>query len=130
MTAAHSTETAPQKLPLWRLILGIAVLGAMVTVLLSLAPVYLENYRLQQYLTQLARDPGFAATPDDALRREVQAKATALLLPLRLSDIQITRAEGGLKLQMAYAVGMNLGLYRVDLHFHPGVTAGPPHPAQ
>ncbi len=97
----------------------------MVAVLLGLAPVYLENYRLQQYLTQLARNPGFAETSDDAVRQEVVERARALRLPLRSSDIQITRTDGAVKVQMGYAVGMNLALYRVDLHFHPGITATP-----
>jgi len=113
------------KLPLWRLIAGIGVLAGMVTVLASLAPVYLENYRLQQYLTQLGRDPGFVATPDDAIRDEILTRARALNLPLRTADIQISRVGGGLKVQMGYAVAMNLALYRVDLHFHPSETAGP-----
>ena len=96
----------------------------MVAVLLSLAPVYIENYRLQQYLKQIAREPGFAATSDDALRAEVAERAGALHLPLRTSDIRISRSGGGVTVQMGYAVGMNLTLYRVDLHFHPSVTAG------
>jgi len=126
VTAAPLTEKSTltaEKLPLWRLIAGLAVLAAMAAVLLSLAPVYLENYRLQQYLNAMAREPDFAATPDDTVRGRVVAQANALHLPVQPGDIRIARADGGLQLEMRYAVAMNLALYRVDLHFHPGVSA-------
>ncbi len=122
MTAA----AVPEKLPRWRLIAGIGVLAAMVTVLLSLAPVYLENFRLQQSLNQMARDPRFTALTDDGVRRQVVTRAGKLNLPVREGDIKITRPDGGLTLDVRYAVRMDLALYRVDLHFHPGVTAAPP----
>lgn len=103
------------KLPLWRLILAILVLAGMATILLTLAPVYLENYQLGQYVKQLVR--GRDST-DDALRAAVIARANQLDLPVRSQDIQITHAGGKLRLETKYAVQIDFPLYQVDLHFH------------
>lgn len=103
------------KLPLWRLILAILVLAGMVAILAALAPVYLENYRLSQYVKQLARGPD---AMDDALRAAVVARARQLDLPVQSGDIQVTRNNGRLDLQTRYAVQVDFPLYQVDLHFH------------
>ena len=103
------------KLPLWRLALGVSVLVAMVAILLTLMPVYFENYQLAQYVRQLARN---ANAPDDQLRAAVMARARALDLPVQPGDIQISRPQGKLQLETKYAVQMDFPLYQVDLHFH------------
>ena len=109
------------KLPLWRLVLGVLVLAAMAAILLTLIPVYFENYQLGQYVRQLARNsnaPGVPDAPDDAkLRAAVVARARELDLPVEPGDIQITRPEGKLQLETKYAVQMDFPLYQVDLHF-------------
>ena len=103
------------KLPLWRLIAAILVLAAMAVVLLTLAPVYLEDYQLRQYIRTVVRAPN---TPDETLRAEVLARARQLDLPVQPGDVQISHPDGKLKLQLKYAVQMDFPLYQVDLHFH------------
>jgi hypothetical protein len=106
------------KLPLWRLVLGVSVLVAMVAILLTLMPVYFENYQLGQFVRQLARNPDAPNAEDDKLRAAVVARARELDLPVRPGDIQIARSEGKLQLETKYAVQMDFPLYQVDLHFH------------
>jgi hypothetical protein len=108
------------KLPLWRLIAAILVLVAMAGVLLALAPVYFEDYRLRQYIRSLARGP---STPDETLRSAVLARAHQLDLPVEPGNIQITHPDGKLRLQLNYAVQMDFPLYQVDVHFHPSATS-------
>jgi ABC-type dipeptide/oligopeptide/nickel transport system permease component len=103
------------KLPLWRLLLAILVLAAMVTVLATLAPVYIGNYQLQQYVKQLMRG---SEAGDDALRAAIVARAHQLDQPVLAQDIQITRSDGKIDLQTKYAVEVDFPLYQVDLHFH------------
>jgi hypothetical protein len=103
------------KLPLWRLILAILVLAAMAGILLTLMPVYFDNYQLGQYLRQLASYPN---APDESFRAAVLKRARQLDLPVEPSNIQITHAEGKLQLHTKYAVQMDFPLYQVDLHFH------------
>ncbi len=107
------------KLPLWRLIAALLVLACMAGTLLALAPVYLEDFRLRQYIRSLARAPNAAAASDETLRAAVLARARQLDLPVSPGEIQISHPEGKLQLQMKYAVQMDFPLYQVDLHFHP-----------
>ena len=92
------------------------MLGGMAVVLLSLAPVYLENFRLQQYFRTVA---GEADAGDEALRSQVVARARDQGLPLTPGEVRIARAGGKLRLEARYAVEMDFPLYQVDLHFHP-----------
>ena len=103
------------KLPLWRLVAGILVLAALVGILLSLAPVYVDNYELSQYLKQLASYPG---PPDETFRAAVLKRARQLDLPVEPANVQITHLEGRLQLHTKYAVQMDFPLYQVVLHFH------------
>jgi hypothetical protein len=108
------------KLPLWRLIAAILVLLGMAGVLLALAPAYVEDYKLGQFIRSLARSP---ATPDEALRAAVIARARDLNLPLEPGDIRITHDNGKLQLQLKYSVQVDYALYQVKVHFHPSATS-------
>ncbi len=107
------------KLPLWRLVLAILVLGVMAAVLLSLMPVYLENYQLGQFVKQLARGPN---APDDTMRTAVLNRARQLDLPVDPGDVAITHSEGKSRIETKYKVQMDFLLYQVDLHFHASAT--------
>lgn len=121
MTASASTGDAA--LPLWRLIAGVLVLVAMAAVLLALAPVYIEDFELRQYVRALARAPGAESAADDRLRGSVLERARALHLPVRAEDVQIAHSGRKVELQIKYAVQMDFSLYQVDLHFHPSAAS-------
>ena len=104
------------KLPLWRLIAAILVLLTMAVVLVSIAPVYIENYRLRQYIRTLTRAESAAAMTDDVLRGAVLARAKQLDLPVAAEDVRITRQDGKPRVQLRYAVQIDFPLYQVDLH--------------
>lgn len=111
---------ADGKLPLWRLIAGILVVVAMAGVLLSLAPVYLEDRQLGQYMKTLAA----ANTADDqAIQAAVLTRARQLDLPILPDQVKITHPNGKLALEIKYAVEMDFSLYQVNVHFHPSATS-------
>jgi hypothetical protein len=58
--------------------------------------------------------------PDATLRAWVMGKARELALPVTADDVQIEREPEGMRIEVHYAVRVNLPLYTVDLHFHPG----------
>ncbi|MDE3195129.1 MAG: hypothetical protein KGN84_02215 [Acidobacteriota bacterium] len=103
-----------QKLPLWRLITGFAILAGFAAVIAFLAPVYIDNYRLGRYMRDLAASG--ANTNDDQLRGQVLDRAHRLDLPLVTGDIEVTRPNGGVLLETHYKVKMDFGIYPVDLH--------------
>lgn len=92
----------------------------MLTVLGALAPVYLEDYRLGQYMRSVARE---ANAQDDAVKAEVLTRAHELDLPVRADDLEISHPAGKLEMQMKYAVQMDFALYQVDVHFHHSATS-------
>lgn len=104
------------KLPLWRLIAAIGVLLTMAVVLVSIAPVYIENFHLRQYIRMLTRGDGAAAMTDDALRAAVLARAKQLDLPVAVEDVRITHQDGKPHVDLRYAVQIDFPLYQVDLH--------------
>ena len=103
------------KLPLWRLVAAVLVLCGMAAVLISLAPVYFEDYRLERDLREIVRGRNAS---DDALRLAVLDRARRLDLPVRPNDIQINHTNGKTQVEMKYAVEMDFRLYQVDVHFH------------
>ena len=93
--------------------------GSLVAVLVALAPVYFDNFRLQRSLRDLTRHPA----PDETLRSQVLVRARQLDLPVTAGDIRIEHDGGKVQVEMRYAVEMRLPLYRVDLHFHPNASS-------
>jgi len=99
------------KLPLWRLIAGIAVLASFAVVIAFLTPVYIDDFRLWIY------DRSLPSAADDKLIAEVVSKARALDLPVKPADIHVLHEGSKTRIQLRYTVEMNLGIYPVDLHF-------------
>lgn len=108
------------KLPLWRLLSGSAILLALVTILLLLAPVYLADFQLRRYLRQTITEAGSISLTESALRQRLATRARELSLPVDGNQIAITHPGGKTRVEMRYAVRKDFGLYQVDLHFHSG----------
>lgn len=104
------------KLPLWRLVAAVLVLLTMAVVLVSIAPVYIENFRLRQYVRTLTRAQDTQALTDEALRTAIIARARQLDLPVAAEDIKITHPDGKSHVDLRYAVQIDFPLYQVDLH--------------
>ena len=104
------------KLPLWRLVAAIGVLLTMAVVLVSITPVYIENFRLRQYIRNLTRSAAAASLTDDTLRAAVLARARQLELPVAAEDVRITHQDGKPHVDLRYAVQIDFPLYQVDLH--------------
>lgn len=110
-----SMEQVPAlRLPLWRLITGLAVLVGFAVVIVLLAPVYIDNFRLRGYVRGLASAPAASTASDEVLRGEVLSRARDLDLPVRSGDVKITRDSGKPHIETVYKVKMTF--YPVDLH--------------
>jgi len=101
----------------WRIVAGIAVLAALAGMAALLLPPYFDNWKLQQYLNDLAADP--APRQPEIVRANVLNKAAQLGLPVHTDDVRVTKSGDTLKVQVLYIVPVNLGVYSVDLHFRP-----------
>lgn len=111
MTASVST---PEKLPLWRAIAGFGALGILVTLLVVAGLAYLDNYRLDGYMRTVAADPASGGAADDALRARILDRAAQLGLPVRSSDVKVTRDGGRLRIRIE-KYGLQTPVVRMDL---------------
>jgi hypothetical protein len=98
------------------LILGLAILAGFAAVIVFLAPVYIDNYRLGRYVHDLSSSTGASAESDDQLRNDVVQRAHQLDLPVVPADIRVDVQNGKRRLEARYKVQMDLVIYPVDLH--------------
>jgi hypothetical protein len=107
-------------LPRWRIAAGCLVLAALVFFAILFAPVYIRNLELQNYVDAMTHSAGSDKVSDGELRARVLHKAQELALPVKDENVQISRSEEGVRIDVRYAVTVRAPLYTVDLHFYPG----------
>jgi hypothetical protein len=105
-----------------RKVAGVVVLLALVAIGAMLLPPYIQNWKLQRYVNGLVDDPATASQPSDTIRDEVVSKGTGLGLPVKSGDVQVTRPQNAVRIDVLYIVHVDFAVYSVDLHFRP--TAG------
>ena len=103
----------------WRIAAGLGVLALLSIVGVELIPPYYQNLEFQRYVD----DAVDRAQVPDALVADVVNKAARMGLPVHEADVHVTRAGNGLRVEIIYVVRVELGLYSVDLHFHPAASA-------
>ncbi len=99
------------------------MLGSLVAVLLALAPVYINNMRFSRTVREVVQSPAAHTADDNGVRDLLMAKVQEYNVPVHFGEIRVSHSDGHLGVQLKYAVHVDLGLYRVDLHFHPEATA-------
>jgi hypothetical protein len=106
--------TEKYRLPIWRLIAGVAVMGILIALLVTAGLVYVDNFRFDKYMRALAEEPGSAALSDAVLMGNILDRAKQLDLPVHRNDVTITRIDGRPHIRIArYGVQTYLG--RMDL---------------
>ena len=113
------TETKPPRAPRWRLAAGIGVLACLGFFAARLAPYYIRNYELQQYVEGVTQRVENREKADDLLRTWVVEKAARLELPVKAENVQVKRSGEALRIDVRYVVRVDLPVYTVDLHFYP-----------
>ncbi len=104
---------------LLRTIAGVAVLLVLVAIGVLLIPPYVQNWKLQRYVNGLVDDPATAGQTSEVIRDKVVARAGSLGLPVHASDVQVTRPQSALRIDVLYIVHVDFAAYSVDLHFRP-----------
>ena len=104
---------------LLRRVAGVAVLLVMLAIGVLLIPPYIQNWKLQRYVNGLVDDPATTGQPTEAIRAEIVARAGALGLPVHPDDVQVTRPQSSVRIDVLYIVHVDFAGYSVDLHFRP-----------
>ncbi len=84
------------------------------------APIYIDNLRLQNYVSQMTQNTSVTRQSDDAIRGAVVARARQLDLPVTADNVHIEHLPDGIHVAVRYFVRVSLPGYTVDLHFYPG----------
>jgi hypothetical protein len=108
------------RVPRWRIAVAVFILAGLLFFTGRLAPIYLSNLKLQNFVSEMARRGENRTQPDDVLRTRVLDKARGLDLPVREDDVHISRSADGVRIDVRYFVRVDLPGYTVDLHFYPG----------
>ena len=108
----------------WRIAGGVVVLAALAFFAARLVPVYVNNFRLQQFLEESVQRRAVLEMPDDMVRVEVVSEAARLGLPVRAGQVRVRRTPGKIRIEVLYIVPVDLPLYTVDLHFRPSAGGG------
>ncbi|MGH9719319.1 MAG: hypothetical protein ACRD8O_03850 [Bryobacteraceae bacterium] len=103
-----------------RIAAAVLILAGLAFIAASLLPVYFDNFRLQQFVADIALEARAAPPPDAVLRVRVLDKAAALGLPMQPGNVMIRRSAEGVRIDVRYVVRVSFPLYTVDLHFYPG----------
>ncbi len=117
------TETQTPRAPRWRLAAGIGVLACLAFFAVRLAPFYIHNYQLQQYVEGVTQRVENREKADDLLRTWIVEKAADLQLPVKAENVHVKRSGEGLRIDVRYVVRVDLPVYTVDLHFYPSAGA-------
>lgn len=102
-----------------RKIAGVAVLVILAAIGAILMPPYIQNWKLQRYVNGLIDDPATVTQPSEVIRDKVVARGSALGLPVHPGDVQVTRPENSIRIEVLYIVHVDVAGYSVDLHFRP-----------
>lgn len=108
------------RVPVWRIVAAIVILLALALFAVLFTPIYVHNLELQNYVAEVAARPGVQSRSDDVVRSWVLDKAHQLDLPVRADEVKIGHASDSVRIDIAYAVTVDLPGYSVNLHFHPG----------
>ena len=106
--------------PRWRIAAGVIVLAGLFFFGAMFAPVYVHNFKLQSFVSDITARSDAPSRSDDLLRTWVLDKAHDLDLPVKSDNVRIVRSSDGMRIDVRYIVRVNFPLYTVDLHFYPG----------
>jgi len=107
-----SPDPAPSaRVPAWRIGVGLAVLAGLSGLAVLLAPVYLRNLQLRNFLRETA------PASDEILQQQILDKGRSLGLDIAPDHIQIRHSPADGPTDVRYVIRVNMPLYTVDLHF-------------
>lgn len=99
-----------------------AILWTVVLVLLvyagfKLIPAYVNQYQLQDKITEEARFVTVNRKTDDQIRDDIFREIQDLNIPARREDIQLENTPHMVRISVAYTVPVDLLFYHTELHF-------------
>jgi hypothetical protein len=105
-----------------KLVLGIAVMVAVIVVGVAIIPPYFNNYQFEDTLNSEALAATYSNKSEDDIRGMVYKRAKDMEIPIKPEQIKIQRVgslgTGTLAIEANYTVHVDLPGYPLDLQFH------------
>ena len=105
------------------LIITLVILAGLAYTGIRVVPVYINNFQLNDYLTNLAQEVAVRRVEPGEAPAAVVAKAANLDLPVQLGDVQVENEGNSIIIQVRYAVPIDLKAYTWTLHFSDSASA-------
>jgi hypothetical protein len=86
---------------------------------IKIIPLYVNNYQLQNYLTEQTPFWVTQRATSEAVRDRVLAKARELELPIAKDEVQVEANQAKVVVTIDYTIPVDLTVYTVNLHFTP-----------
>jgi hypothetical protein len=101
-------------------IMLILVVVAIIFAAYKLLPPYVDNYRLQDSLDNIARNSTYSYAMTEAdVRKQVKEEARLIGIPLQDNQIEVHKAGVDVAIQVHYGLTVDLLVHQVDLEFSP-----------
>lgn len=105
-----------------KLLLGVAVIVAVVVVGVQVLPPFLNNYQFQDALNNQAMAATYTSKSEEDIRDTAYKTAKEMDIPIKPEQIKVVRAgslgTGTLAIEADYTVHVDLPGYPLDLNFH------------
>ncbi len=105
-----------------KLVLGIAVIVALVVAGAAIVPPYFDNYQFEDAINTEALAATYSSKSDEDIRGIVYKKAKEMDIPVTPEQIKVHRVgsqgTGTLAIEADYTVHVDLPGYPLDLNFH------------
>jgi hypothetical protein len=105
-----------------KLIVGIALIIAVIGGGVALVPPYLANYQFEDAINNEALAATYSTKSEEDIKRIVYKRAQEMEIPLTPEGIRVQRVgmqgTGSLAIEASYTVHVNLPGYPMDLNFH------------
>lgn len=101
------------------LLITLVVIGAALFAIVKVAPPYMNNYQLQDYMTTEARYALVNKKGEDDIRADMMKKIAELEIPATAKDLKIITSPTSTHITLTYVVHVDLKFYQFDLNFAP-----------
>ena len=109
-----------------KLILGIAVIVAVIYLGIEVDPPYYSNYEFQDTISREAMDSTYKPISEDDIRAQIIADAKQYDIPITEPNVKVVRSggmgTGSVSIDVKYDIHIGVPIYPFDLHFNPSST--------
>ena len=106
-----------------KLVLGVAIFGALILVGIKIVPPFFSNYELEDSIKTEAVQSTYSTRSEEDIRQAIVKQAHSYDIPLTPKQVRVSRiggfGVGTLNIEADYSVPVDFPGYSTTLEFHP-----------